>query len=94
MPAFNESQLEQAFVELFKKEGYDYIFYQDPYNEHMPPTLRSDNVVRFAKICYVPYGFVGSNDLSHIVTNKAFFRNVTYGFFMLFYLLCILYIVI
>ena len=77
-----------------EKEGYDYIFYQDPYNEHMPPTLRSDNVVRFAKICYVPYGFVGSNDLSHIVTNKAFFRNVTYGFFMLFYLLCILYIVI
>ena len=63
-----------------EKEGYDYIFYQDPYNEHMPPTLRSDNVVRFAKICYVPYGFVGSNDLSHIVTNKAFFRNVTYGF--------------
>lgn len=42
--------------------------------------MRSDNVVRFAKICYVPYGFVGSNDLSHIVTNKAFFRNVTYGF--------------
>ena len=26
MPAFNESQLEQAFVELFKKEGYDYIY--------------------------------------------------------------------
>lgn len=26
MPAFNESQLEQALVELFKKEGYDYIY--------------------------------------------------------------------
>lgn len=63
-----------------EKEEYDYIFYQDPYNEHVPPALRSDNVVKFAKICYVPYGFVGSNDLSNIVTNKAFFRNVTYGF--------------
>ena len=26
MPQFNEAQLEQAFVELFKQEGYDYVF--------------------------------------------------------------------
>ena len=26
MPYFSESQLEQAFVELFKKEGYDYVY--------------------------------------------------------------------
>lgn len=25
MTAFNEAQLEQAFVELFKAEGYDYV---------------------------------------------------------------------
>ncbi len=25
MAHFNESQLEQAFVELFKHEGYDYV---------------------------------------------------------------------
>lgn len=25
MAAFNEAQLEQAFVELFKAEGYDYV---------------------------------------------------------------------
>lgn len=25
MSVFNESQLEQAFVELLKKEGYDYV---------------------------------------------------------------------
>lgn len=25
MAAFNEAQLEQAFVELFKNEGYDYV---------------------------------------------------------------------
>lgn len=25
MLAFNEAQLEQAFVELFKAEGYDYV---------------------------------------------------------------------
>lgn len=25
MAIFNEVQLEQAFVELFKKDGYDYV---------------------------------------------------------------------
>lgn len=29
MSAFNEAQLEQAFVELFKKEGYDYVNGED-----------------------------------------------------------------
>jgi hypothetical protein len=26
MSSFHESQLEQAFVELFQKEGYDYVY--------------------------------------------------------------------
>ena len=26
MAVFNESQLEQAFIELFKNEGYDYVY--------------------------------------------------------------------
>lgn len=59
-----------------ENEEYDYIFYQDPYNSHMPPTLRSDNVVRFAKICYLPYGMNGSNTFISNNTNKPFFRNV------------------
>lgn len=63
-----------------ESRGYDYVFYQDPYNAHMPPVLRSDNVVKFAKICYIPYGFVGSDKLSELVTNKEFFRNVYFGF--------------
>lgn len=59
-----------------RKDGYDYIFYQDPYNIHMPPLLRSDYVVRFAKICYVPYGMVGSDVFINNNINKDFFRNV------------------
>ncbi len=58
------------------RDGYDYIFYQDPYNAHMPPPLRSDHVVKFAKICYIPYGYVGSAAFNEGVTNKPFFRNV------------------
>ena len=63
-----------------EKEGYDYIFYQDPYNEHMPSELRSDNVVKFTKICYVPYGFTGSDVFLGLATDSDFFRNVYLGF--------------
>lgn len=61
-------------------DGYDYIFYQDPYNVHMPETLVSDTVVKFSKICYIPYGFSGSNVFIEGGTNKDFFRNVSFGF--------------
>lgn len=62
------------------QDGYDYIFYQDPYNVHMPETLVSDTVVKFAKICYIPYGFSGSNIFNEGITNKDFYRNVSFGF--------------
>lgn len=60
--------------------GYDYIFYQDPYNKHMPRNLRSDNVVKFSKICYIPYGFIGSDIFLNLATDSSFFRNVHLGF--------------
>jgi len=63
-----------------KSMSYDYVFYQDPYNEHMPAELRSDYVVQFAKICYVPYGYSGSNAFNGGNTNRSFFRNVFWGF--------------
>lgn len=62
------------------KDGYDFIFYQDPYNVHMPKTLVSDTVVKFSKICYIPYGFSGSKVFTEGATNKDFFRNVYFGF--------------
>ena len=58
------------------KSGYDYVFYQDPYNAHMPKNLKSSTVVKFAKICYIPYGFSGSNNFNEGNTNPDFFRNV------------------
>lgn len=62
------------------KDNYDYIFYQDPYNEHMPPKLKSSNVVRYSRICYIPYGVTGSDVFTDLATNKSFFRNVAIGF--------------
>lgn len=58
------------------KEGYDYIFFQDPYNAHMPPGLKGRDVVKYSKICYIPYGYVGSEVFYENNTNKSFFRYV------------------
>ena len=60
--------------------GFDYIFYQDPYNEHMPTELRSNRMVKYSKICYIPYGYVGSDVFNQGVTNKDFYRNVYCAF--------------
>lgn len=61
--------------------GYDYVFYGDSYNRHMPWSLRSHQVVRFAKVCYVPYGYTGSSVFDPISDNREFFRNVYMTFF-------------
>ena len=56
--------------------GFDYIFYQDPYNVHMPEKLRSDYLVDYCKICYIPYGTTGSNVFIEGSINRDFTRNV------------------
>lgn len=63
-----------------KKANYDFVFYEDPYNRHMPWSLRSHQVVRYSKICYIPYGLSGSSVFDSIADNREFFRNVAYTF--------------
>lgn len=64
-----------------EKLGLDYVFYQDPYNEHYPKGLRSTDVVKYSRICYVPYGYTISGNFSNLLLrNKAFFRNVSLFF--------------
>lgn len=62
------------------KEEYDYVFYQSPYNEHMPKELQSKRLVKYTKICYLPYGFSGANVFNGGNTNEDFFRNVYFWF--------------
>lgn len=59
--------------------GFDYIFYQRPYDRYLPKELRSSEVVKYAKICYIPYAYIGAG----VFNNNAltgFFRNVYMGF--------------
>ncbi len=63
-----------------KKFKFDYLFYQDPYNNHMPKELNSNSTVKYTKICYVPYGFSISNNFNQGNSNIDFFRNVSFSF--------------
>lgn len=63
-----------------RAQKYDYIFYQDPYDMHLPTEMRSYCVVRYSKICYISYGFYCADVFWETVFNKNFFRNVYFGF--------------
>ena len=60
--------------------GYDYVFVQRPYDQCLPVGFRSSDIVRFAKLCYVPYGYGGADVFNAMNTNKFFFRNVYFAF--------------
>lgn len=60
------------------KLGFEYIFYQRPYDRYLPRIYRSSNLVKYAKICYVPYA---TPDLRKTVMYPSyFFRNIYFGF--------------
>ncbi len=63
-----------------RERKYDYIFYQDPYDMHLPKEMRSYCVVGYSKICYIPYGFDYADVFWKTSFNKSFFRNVYFGF--------------
>ena len=62
--------------ELLK--DFDYIFYQDHYDTHYPEWLRSHNVVKYTRICYVPYGYSLLQNFTDLFAHyKLFLQNVS-----------------
>jgi len=57
----------------------DYVFYQRPYDEYLPKTLRSDSVVKSAKCCYIPYAMWPLREML-CGYNRRFFRNIYFAF--------------
>lgn len=60
--------------------NFDYIFLQRPYDHYLPENFRSYNLVRFSKVCYIPYGFTGADVFNGGNSNKRFFRNIYFAF--------------
>ena len=63
-----------------KKFNLDYVFFQRPYDHYLPKPLRSTELVKHTKCCYVPYGYAGSDVFNRGNTNLPFFRNMSFVF--------------
>lgn len=63
-----------------KKFNLDYLFFQRPYDHYLPKPLRSTELVKHTKCCYVPYGYAGSDVFNRGNTNLPFFRNMSFVF--------------
>ena len=59
--------------------GFEYIFYQRPYNLYLPPCLRSDQVARFTRVCYIPYA-TAEDKKDRVIYPRPFLRDVYFGF--------------
>lgn len=60
----------------------DYVFFEHPYNDRLPRSYKSQHVEKFAKICYIPYGYIltDSQEKLDLVMNKLFLSTL-YIFF-------------
>ena len=68
-----------VFVDISKMD-FDYVFYQRPYNGYLPSIYRSENLVKYTKICYIPYATTEIKEDIDIMSPNDFFRNVYFGF--------------
>lgn len=64
----------------FERGEFHYTFYQTPYCFKYPKSLQPYKLVAHTKICYIPYGYVGSSDFVETTSKADFFENVYFGF--------------
>lgn len=60
------------FLDVIKAFAPDYVFRQAPWENHLPPEFRVWNL-DFARLCYIPYGFLSAN-IEHEQFNQAYHR--------------------
>lgn len=58
----------------------DIVFYERPYDIHLPEQYRSYNVKKYAKTCYVPYAYSIGNFNAKLTYNYEFLKNINYVF--------------
>lgn len=64
---------EQKWIDV-QALDLDYVFYSRPYETYLPKYLRASSVSKYAKICFIPYGYLCS-DIFSCVYSTFFFRN-------------------
>lgn len=58
----------------------DYIFFQRPYNIEYTPKYQSSEVVKYARICYVEYGYNTNKEIALECIPADFMKNVSLFF--------------
>lgn len=58
--------------------GFDYVFYQRPYDQYLPNLYRSQELGMYTKVCYIPYATPEMRKTT--IYPKGFFRNIYFGF--------------
>lgn len=62
-----------------EKEKPDYVFIQRPYDNYLPSEYSVENIKKYTKICYIPYGFELIN-LRDVAMPDFFVKNVSLFF--------------
>ncbi|MBR2562485.1 MAG: CDP-glycerol glycerophosphotransferase family protein [Eubacterium sp.] len=58
----------------------DYVFLPQPYDQYLPKCYRSHVISEYARICFMPYGFVMIHNTVSVGLNGRFCRNVAIFF--------------
>ena len=59
---------------MLPEQGFAYIFFQRCWEAYVPVSLRTRNVIRYAKTCYVPYAFHCFRDPASYYQTRFFFN--------------------
>ena len=59
-----------------KKLNFDYVFFPRPYDAYLPLGLKSTDLVKFTRCCYIPYGYSLSDNFNDGNIDSSFFDNI------------------
>ncbi len=73
-------KFDNSVLSDFKRNKYKYTFYQTPYNFKYPLCLQPHKLVKYSKLCFVPYAYIGSEVFFEVSSQESFFQNIYFGF--------------
>lgn len=68
---------DETWINL-KDLRFDYLFYQRPYNRCLPKEYHSNQIIKYAKTCYIPYATAETKQ--EIIYPESFFSDLYFGF--------------
>lgn len=63
-----------------RKANFDYIFYERPYSHFLPKSLWPSFLYPYTKLCYIPYGYSGSDIFISKTNSIDFIKYLTFYF--------------